>query len=84
VGGLAAGSETRATLPADEAILKVFSICNPTQAELDRLLMPIKVAEIAEEEALRRLGELAAAEGTAIEICIYGGTATNSEKWEGS
>ena len=48
--GLAAGLETRTTLPAGEAILKVVSIRNPTQAELDRLLMPIKAPEIEEEE----------------------------------
>jgi transcription elongation factor GreA len=48
--GLAVGFETRATLPAGEAMLKVLSIRNPTQAELDRLLMPIKPPEIAEEE----------------------------------
>ena len=48
--GLAAGFETRTTLPAGEAILKVLSIRNPTQAELDRLLMPIKPPEIEEEE----------------------------------
>lgn len=48
--GLTAGSETRAMLPAGEAILKVLSIRNPTQAELDRLLMPIKPPEIEEED----------------------------------
>jgi len=48
--GLAAGSETRVKLPAGESILKVLSIRNPTQAELDRLLMPIKPPEIEEEE----------------------------------
>ena len=48
--GLAAGSETRTILPAGEAILKVLSIRNPTQGELDRLLMPIKPPEIEEEE----------------------------------
>ncbi|MFT3869551.1 MAG: hypothetical protein QM715_13940 [Nibricoccus sp.] len=48
--GLAAGSETRTTLPAGEAILKIVSIRNPTQAELDRLLMPIKPPEIADDE----------------------------------
>ena len=47
--GLAAGSETQVTLPAGEAILKVLSIRNPTQAELDRLLMPIKAPEVEEE-----------------------------------
>ena len=48
--GLAAGSENRVTLPAGEAILKVLSIRNPTQVELDRLLMPIKAPEVEEEE----------------------------------
>jgi transcription elongation factor GreA len=48
--GLAVGSETRVTLPASEAILTVLSIRNPTQAELDRLLMPIKPPDIEEEE----------------------------------
>jgi transcription elongation factor GreA len=48
--GLVAGSEAKAMLPAGEAILKVVSIRNPTQAELDRLLMPIKPPEIADEE----------------------------------
>ena len=38
------------TLAAGEAILKVLALRNPTQAELDRLLMPIKPPEIAEEE----------------------------------
>jgi transcription elongation factor GreA len=48
--GLVAGSETRTMLPAGEAILKVVSIRNPSQAELGRLLMPIKPPEIEEEE----------------------------------
>jgi len=48
--GQAAGLETRVMLPAGESILKVVSIRNPTQAELDRLLMPIKPPEIEEEE----------------------------------
>jgi transcription elongation factor GreA len=48
--GLAAGSETRTTLPAGEAILKVLSIRNPTRGELDRLLMPIKPPEIEVDE----------------------------------
>ena len=46
--GLAAGTEIEATLPAGEALLKVLSIRNPTQAELDRLLMPMKPPEIEE------------------------------------
>ena len=48
--GLAAGAQTRATLPAGESILTVVSIRNPTQAELDRLLMPIKPPDIEDEE----------------------------------
>lgn len=48
--GLVAGSETKTMLPAGEAILKVISIRNPTQAELDRLLMPIKPPEIDLDE----------------------------------
>ena len=47
--GLVAGVETRATLPAGEAMLTVLSIRNPTQAELDRLLMPMKPPEIGED-----------------------------------
>lgn len=48
--GLAAGAETQVRLPAGEAILTVLSIRNPTQAELDRLLMPIKPPEIEDAE----------------------------------
>jgi len=48
--GLQAGAETRVTLPAGEALLTVVSIRNPTQAELDRLLMPIKPPEFDEDE----------------------------------
>ena len=48
--GLAAGAEAKVTLPAGEAILRVLSIRNPTQAELDRLLTAIKPPEIEEEE----------------------------------
>jgi len=44
------GVQTRVTLPAGEALLTVLSLRNPTQAELDRLLMPIKAPEIEEEE----------------------------------
>jgi hypothetical protein len=36
--------------PAGEAILKVLTIRNPSQAEHDRLLMPIKPPDIEEEE----------------------------------
>lgn len=48
--GLAAGAQTKVMLPAGEAVLTVVAIRNPTQAELDRLLMPIKPPEIEEEE----------------------------------
>lgn len=48
--GLAAGSETKVRLPAGESLLKIISIRNPTQGELDRLLMPIKPPEIADDE----------------------------------
>lgn len=48
--GLASGAGTQVTLPAGEAILTVLSIRNPTQAELDLLLMPIKAPEIESEE----------------------------------
>ena len=48
--GLAAGAETRVALPAGEAMLKVISIRNPTQAELDRLLTAIKPPEIEGED----------------------------------
>jgi transcription elongation factor GreA len=48
--GLAAGAQTKVTLPAGEAILTVLSIRNPTQTELDRLLTAIKPPEIEEEE----------------------------------
>jgi transcription elongation factor GreA len=48
--GLAAGTQTRVTLPAGEALLRVVSIRNPTPAELDRLLTVIKPPEIEEEE----------------------------------
>lgn len=48
--GLAAGAQTRVRLPAGESILTVLSIRNPTQAEIDRLLMPIKPPEMEGEE----------------------------------
>ena len=47
--GLAAGAQTRVTLPAGEALLTVLLIRNPTQPELDRLLTAIKPPEIEEE-----------------------------------
>jgi transcription elongation factor GreA len=40
--GLAPGVQARVKLPAGEALLTVLSIRNPTQAELDRLLTPIR------------------------------------------
>jgi transcription elongation factor GreA len=48
--GLAAGAQTQVRLPAGESVLTVLSIRNPTQEELDRLLMPIRPPEIEEEE----------------------------------
>ncbi|MDO8544675.1 MAG: hypothetical protein Q7S40_29895 [Opitutaceae bacterium] len=48
--GLASGAQTKVMLPAGEANLTVLSIRNPTQAELDRLLTPIKPPEIEEED----------------------------------
>jgi transcription elongation factor GreA len=48
--GLAAGEETQVTLPAGDSLLKVLSIRNPTQAELDRLLTAIQPPEIEEAE----------------------------------
>jgi len=46
--GLDDGESTQVRLPAGEAILTILSIRNPTQAELDRLLMEIKPPEIEE------------------------------------
>jgi transcription elongation factor GreA len=48
--GLAVGKPTQVQLPAGPAILTVLSIRNPTQAELDRLLAPIKAPEMECEE----------------------------------
>jgi transcription elongation factor GreA len=47
--GLAVNQPTRVTLPAGAAVLTVRSIRNPTQPELDRLLVPIKPPEFEEE-----------------------------------
>lgn len=47
--GLESGEETSARLPAGESLLTVVSIRNPTQAELDRLLMPIRPPEIEDD-----------------------------------
>jgi transcription elongation factor GreA len=48
--GLAVGKPAQVDLPAGPATLTVLSIRNPTQAELDRLLMPIKPPEGEEGE----------------------------------
>jgi transcription elongation factor GreA len=48
--GLAAGAQTQVRLPAGDSILTVRSIRNPTQAELDRLLMPIRPPELEDED----------------------------------
>jgi transcription elongation factor GreA len=48
--GLAAGKPAQVNLPAGPAVLTVLSIRNPTQAELDRLLAPIKPPEIEDGE----------------------------------
>ena len=48
--GLAAGAQAQVTLPAGESILTVLSIRNPSQEELDRLLMPIKPPQIEEAD----------------------------------
>lgn len=47
--GLAAGTSAQVRLPAGEATLTVRSIRNPTAAELDRLLRPIRPPEIDED-----------------------------------
>jgi transcription elongation factor GreA len=47
--GLTVNQPASVTLPAGPAVLTVRSIRNPTQAELDRLLMPIKPPEFAED-----------------------------------
>jgi transcription elongation factor GreA len=48
--GLAAGAQTQVRLPAGDSRLTVHSIRNPTQAELDRLLMPIRPPELEDED----------------------------------
>src|SRR3954466_11816477 len=48
--GLAAGAQTKVTLPAGESLLTVRSIRNPTQAELDRLLTAIQPPEIEDDD----------------------------------
>jgi transcription elongation factor GreA len=47
--GLTVNKPTPVTLPAGPAVLTVRSIRNPTPAELDRLLAPIKAPEFGEE-----------------------------------
>ncbi|HVZ64369.1 MAG TPA: hypothetical protein VG936_07345 [Lacunisphaera sp.] len=47
--GLKVNTPTQVALPAGPAVLTVRSIRNPTQAELDRLLAPIKPPEMAGE-----------------------------------
>lgn len=47
--GMAAGAQTQVRLPAGESVLKVLSIRNPTQAELDRLLAVIKPPEMEDD-----------------------------------
>lgn len=48
--GATVGAQLQVTLPAGQSVLTVLSIRNPTQAELDRLLMEIKPPEVDEEE----------------------------------
>lgn len=48
--GLAADVPSKVRLPAGEAVVVVRSIRNPTPAELDRLLMPIKAPELESED----------------------------------
>jgi transcription elongation factor GreA len=48
--GLTVGQPAQVDLPAGPAILTVLSIRNPTQAELDRLLMAIRPPETDGEE----------------------------------
>lgn len=48
--GLAAGAEARVMLPAGESILRVLSIRNPSQAELDRLLTAIQPPEVEDDD----------------------------------
>jgi transcription elongation factor GreA len=49
--GLEPGETHQVRLPAGESRLTILSIRNPTPAELDRLLMPIRPPEIADEES---------------------------------
>jgi transcription elongation factor GreA len=47
--GLTTDAATNVTLPAGEAVLIVRAIRNPTAAELERLLTPIKPPELDED-----------------------------------
>lgn len=49
--GLTVGKPTQVILPAGPSVLTVLSIRNPTQAELDRLLAPVKAPEWEGEES---------------------------------
>jgi transcription elongation factor GreA len=48
--GLSSGTQAQVTLPAGEALLTVLSIRNPTEAELTRLLSPIKPPDIGDDD----------------------------------
>jgi transcription elongation factor GreA len=48
--GLTSGVQAKVMLPAGESLLTVLKLRNPTLAELDRLLMPIKPPQIGDEE----------------------------------
>ena len=48
--GLKANERLKVMLPAEEAILTVLSIRNPTQMELDRLLTEIKLGVAAKQQ----------------------------------
>jgi transcription elongation factor GreA len=48
--GLAVGQPSQVALPAGPAVLTVLSIRNPTQAELERLLTPIRPPEFEGED----------------------------------
>jgi transcription elongation factor GreA len=47
--GLTVGTPSKVSLPAAEAIVTILSIRNPTRAELDRLLTPIRPPEIVDD-----------------------------------
>jgi len=48
--GMTVKTPAKVQLPAGEAVLTLLSIRNPSQEELDRLLMPIKAPEIEDSE----------------------------------